>query len=210
MVDSRSYEADLHASLDTALREASEFFMKRGRLHETIRRLARRLQAEAIDYAVIGGMALGEHGYVRMTEDVDILLTPVGLDRFHERLVGRGYVPIHPGATRSLRDTDTTVRIEILVSGDYPGDGKPKAVRFPDPAQASTDVDGIRVLDLARVVELKLASGMTAPGRLRDLADVQELIKARDLSEEFAAQLDESVRPAFLDLLRRTRVLASD
>jgi hypothetical protein len=204
MAEPRSYENELHASFDTMLREADAYFMKRGRLHATIRRLADRLAAERIDYALVGGMALGEYGYVRMTEDVDVLLTPEGLARFTERLVGRGYVATHGGATRAFRDTESGVRVEILVSGDYPGDGKPKAVRFPDPAGAA-EVEGIRVLALPRVVELKLASGMTAPHRLRDLADVQEIIKARPLSEDVASLLDPSVRVTFLELLRAVR-----
>jgi len=54
-------------------------------------------------------------------------------------------------------------------------------------------------------VDLKLASGTTAPHRLRDLADVQEIVKARGLDESFAAQLDESVRPAYLELCRSAR-----
>lgn len=179
--------------------------MKQGRLHETLHRLAARLDAEGISYALVGGMALGQHGYVRMTEDVDVLLTPEGLERFRERLVGRGYVATHPGARRAFRDAESGVRIEILVTGEFPGDGKPKPVRFPDPAEAAAEVEGLRVLTLAKVVELKLASGTSAPHRLRDLADVQEIIKARGLDESFASQLDESVRSAYLDLCRAAR-----
>jgi hypothetical protein len=201
---SRPYETELRESFDFALREAGAYFVKEGRLHETIRRLAARLKTEGIPYALIGGMALGEHGYVRMTEDVDVLLTREGLARFQERLVGRGYVATHPGATRAFRDVESGVRIEILVSGDYPGDGKPKPVCFPDPGSA-VDAGDLQVLPLAKVVELKLASGMSAPHRLRDLADVQELIKVRGLDERFASQLDESVRSTYLDLCRGVR-----
>lgn len=199
--DATPYEERLRESLDVALREAGDYFVKQGRLHETLRRLASRLDAEGIAYALVGGMALGEHGYVRMTEDVDVLLAPEGLARFGERLVGRGYVATHPGAARAFRDTESGVRIEILVSGEFPGDGRPKPVRFPDPS-AGVEVEGLRVLPLARVVELKLASGMTAPHRLRDLADVQELIKVRGLDDAFAAELDPTVRPTYLDLWR--------
>jgi hypothetical protein len=201
----RPYESELRESFDFALREAGAYFMKQGRLHETIHRLAARLEAEGITYALIGGMALGQHGYVRMTEDVDVLLTSEGLTRFQERLVGRGYVATHPGATRTFRDAESRVRIEILISGEYPGDGKPKPVRFPDPGQTAVEPGDLRILALAKVVELKLASGMSAPHRLRDLADVQELIKARGLDETFASQLDESVRATYLDLCRTAR-----
>ena len=81
---------------------------------------------------------------------------------------------------------------------------------FPDPAAAAEEVSGIRVLVLPKVIELKLASGMSAPHRLRDLADVQELIKVRQLGEEFASQLDPSVRATYLDLLRAVRAAGSE
>ncbi len=59
----------------------------------------------------------------------------------------------------------------------------------------------MKTLTLPKLVELKLASGMTAPDRLKDLADVQELIKAKGLTEEFAGLLDESVREKYRELL---------
>lgn len=199
------YEDLLRESLDSVLREADAYFMKEGPLHRTIRALAERFRAEGIDYALVGGMALGEHGYIRMTDDVDVLLTPAGLERFQQRLVGQGYIAAHPGASRTFRDAETRVRVEFLIAGEFPGDGKPKDVCFPDPGGAAEDVKGIQVLKLPRVVELKLASGMTAPHRLRDLADVQEIIRARNLDENFAAQLDASVRETYLNLLADVR-----
>jgi hypothetical protein len=204
-VSTRPYEQTLHESFGATLREAGAYFMREGRLLETLRRLAARLTDEGIAYGLLGGMALGEHGYVRMTEDVDVLLTPAGLDRFGARLLGRGYIATHPGATRAFRDAESGVRIEVLLTGEYPGDGKPKAVAFPDPSTATIDVDGLRVLALPHLVQLKLASGMSAPHRLRDLADVQEIIKARGLDAGFAAQLDPSVRATYLDLERAVR-----
>jgi hypothetical protein len=41
---------------------------------------------------------------------------------------------------------------------------------------------------------------MTAPHRLKDLADVQELIKLKNLSAEFADKLNLFVREKFLEL----------
>jgi hypothetical protein len=75
---------------------ADDFFMKKGIVFETMRRLAQRLEAEGIPYAVIGGMALAAHGYVRMTLDVDILLTSEGLACFREKLVGRDMSRVFP------------------------------------------------------------------------------------------------------------------
>jgi len=53
---------------------------------------------------------------------------------------------------------------------------------------------------LEKLIELKLASGMTAPHRLRDLADVQELIKIRRLPADFAERLDPYVRDKYIEL----------
>jgi hypothetical protein len=44
---------------------------------------------------------------------------------------------------------------------------------------------------------LKLASGLSAAHRLRDLADVQDLIVALSLPLELADQLDASVRAEY-------------
>jgi hypothetical protein len=49
---------------------------------------------------------------------------------------------------------------------------KEKPVAFPDPATDSTSSDGISYINLPKLIELKLASGMTNAGRLRDLSDV--------------------------------------
>ena len=71
---------------------------------------------------------------------------------------------------------------------------------FPDPLAASVEVEGVRVVTLEKLIELKLASGMSAPHRLRDLADVQDLISALRLPADFAARLDESVRGEYARL----------
>lgn len=127
--------------------------MKEGKVHQTLKRLARALAEEAIPYAIVGGMALNLLGYTRETVDVGILLTPEGLDRFRERLVGRGYAMAFAGAARSFRDTQTQVKVEALVAGEYPGDGKPKPVAFPDPAQASFERDGYQVITLEKLID---------------------------------------------------------
>ena len=189
-----------HTSVDVILREVDEFFMAEGPVHKTMRSLAMRLSQEGIDYALVGGMSLVLHGYRRETVDVDILLSKEGYRRFIETVVGRGYVPLFPGSRKAFRDAETGVGIDVLTEGEYPGDGKPKPVSFPSPSTASTEIDGIRILNLEKVIELKLASGMTAPHRLRDLADVQELIRLGPLGSEFSERLDPYVRDKYLEL----------
>jgi hypothetical protein len=87
-----------------------------------------------------------------------------------------------------------------MTTGEYPGDGRPKPVSMPEPDKASTEIDGIRFVTLEKLVELKLASGISAPDRLKDLADVQELIKIRKLDADFALKLNPYVREKYREL----------
>ncbi len=171
--------------------------MKEGKVHATLKHIAHDLKEEEIPYAIIGGMALNLLGYTRETTDVDILLTKEGLAKLKDRLVGRGYVLAFNGASKSFRDTQTQVKVEVITTGEYPGDGKPKPVAFPDPSEASFDRDGYRVITLEKLIELKLASGLSASHRLRDLADVQDLITTLRLPLDFGDKLDASVRPEY-------------
>jgi hypothetical protein len=188
------------------LREASAYFDGGGRLHGALRRLRQRLNAEGIPYALLGGLALAEHGYPRLTEDIGLLLTPSGLERFRQQLVGRGYRPAFSRAEKTFRDTETGVRIEIVTAGEYPGDGLPKSVAFPDPTTPgmTVEIEGIRVVTLEKLIELKLASGMSAAHRLRDLADVQDLIARLSLPLTLVERLDRSVQAAYRDLWEKT------
>jgi hypothetical protein len=203
-----AYEQMLQQGGDAMLREASVYFAGQGPLYSTLHRLVRRLDGERIPYALLGGLALGEHGYPRLTEDIDLLLTLPGLERFRQRLVGKGYRPAFEGAQKTFRDTETGVRIEIVTSGEYPGDGLPKPVAFPDPEApgVATEIEGIRVVTIETLIELKLASGTSASHRLRDLADVQDLILRRDLPLELADHLDPSVEMVYRDLWKKGRV----
>src|SRR5262245_48347790 len=114
----RAYEAMLRETGHGMLRETGDYFAGGGRLNETLRRLATRLDDQGIPYVLVGGMALGRYHYVRMTDDVDVLLTCEGFERFHERWVGWGYVVTYPAARRSVREVESGVRIEFRVTGE--------------------------------------------------------------------------------------------
>lgn len=193
------FEQTMRRGGELALEHMAAFFMKHDPVHHTLRKITAKLEQLQIPYAIADVMALNAHGYTRATVDVDILLRPEGLAAVHDALDGLGFLPPFSGA-KQLRDVETSVRIEFLIAGQYPGDGKPKPVIFPDPVRASVEIDGIRFLSLTTLIELKLASGMTNAGRLKDLADVQELIKTLHLNRDFADKLDDSVRQKFFEL----------
>jgi hypothetical protein len=197
MQDLRGEAVD--ARMDAVLARAGAFFMGQSPVHRAAEEIARRLEDAGIDYAIAGALSLGFHGYVRLTEDVDVIVTPAGLDKFKAAWLGRGYVNLRAGG-KAVRDTENNVRIDFLLTGEFPGDGKPKPVAIPVPASAAEVGTRYRVLALPRLIELKLASGMSAPHRGKDLVDVQELIHRVNLPRELAEQLDPYVRAKFLEV----------
>ncbi|MDQ3473415.1 MAG: nucleotidyltransferase family protein [Acidobacteriota bacterium] len=187
-------------SVSEMYQEGIRYFMGEGSLNSTLKQLASDLEKHNIAYAVIGAVALLAHGYPRFTQDIDLVLTAEGLDKLHQELVGLGYAPAFKGSRKRLRAIASGVSVEVMLTGEYPGDGKPKPVSMPNPQSEFVDIDGVHFVSLEKLIELKLAWGMTAGHRLKDLADVQELIKARSLTSEFASLLNPYVRAKFLEL----------
>ena len=195
----QNFETVLNSPVLT-YKEGQRFFRGQGIVNDTLRRLIADMEAHGIDYNVIGAVALNQHGYRRFTGDIDLLLTGEGLETFREELIGRGYRPAFPGATKKFRETGQNVPVKIITTGGYPGDGKPKPVQFHDPAEHFLIIEGIKTVDLPTLITLKLASGMRGLARLKDLADVQELIRIKNLDAEMAAQLPPYVQQKYLEL----------
>lgn len=195
----QKYEEQLDRDLQWALREGSMHFDESNQVHKTLRSITQRLNELKIPYAVVGGMAMFAHGYRRFTEDVDLLVTREGMNKVLDHLEGLGYVR-PSGTTTKLRDTTNGVRIEFLITGGFPGDGKPKPVAFPEPSHVGQEIDGIQYLNLPTLLELKLASGLSAAHRLKDLADAQELIRVLKLPRDFSEQLNPYVRAKYEEL----------
>lgn len=187
------------ASPDATYDEGRKFFRGTGMLNKALVKIAADLDREKIEYVIVGAIALNRHGFRRFTEDIDLLLTREGLKQFHSSLVGRGYRPAFESARKKFRTSDR-VPIDVIITGEFPGDGLPKPVAFPDPADFVVVIDGVKTITLEKLIELKLASGMTATDRLKDLADVQELIKIKKLDGIFGEGLNEYVREKYLEL----------
>ena len=203
-----TYEEKLNHDRTWALEEGGMHFERRSAVHETLERVTKSLNELGIDYAVAGAMAMFLHGFRRFTEDVDILVTREGLHEIHESLEGRGYLPLFE-KSKNLRDTQSGVKIDFLISGQFPGDGKSGPVAFPIPREASVEMDGVRVVSLPKLVELKLASGQ-APHRLSDLGDVRKLIGELKLPQDFSEQIDPSLRDSYLEMWAHAQIAESD
>lgn len=180
----------MKSSIANATLVADEFFMKSSPIHDAAMRLAKRLNEMEMPFAIAGALAVNAHGHKRLTADVDILLRKEDLTRFKDRWLGLGWVDKFEGS-RGVRDTVSNIGIDILLTGDFPGDGLEKPVAFPDPRHCvELDEDGVPILILSKVIELKLASAMTAPDRPRDYDDVIQLIRINELPREYGADLN--------------------
>jgi len=190
------------SSPTAAYAEGLNFFRGKGMLNDALKRLAADLYRNEIDFVVIGAVALNQHGYRCFTEDINLLLTKEGLKKFRENLVGLDYRLAFTGAKKKFRTTEENIPVEIITTGEFPGDGLPKPVQFPAPDESFIEIEGIKTISLEKLVELKLTSGISATDRLKDLADVQELIKIKDLDEFFAEKLNDFVRRKYLELYK--------
>ena len=183
--------------------------MGESKVHKALEALVARLVELEIPYAILGGLALNAYGYLRATVHLDVLLTREGLERFRADALVRGYVEKVPGS-RGVRDIERKVDIDVVLAGDYPGDGREKPVRFSDPATRAVKGPAFSLVALETLIELKVASGMTAPHRLKDLADVIELIRVNALPAEYQERLHPYVRGRFAELLEAAQVSESE
>jgi hypothetical protein len=168
-------------------------------VHQSMSRLAAELAKANIPYAVVGGMAVNAHRHRRTTADVDVLLTAEGFAEFRRLFVGSAYDPV-PRRSRRFVDRANGVSLDILVTGMFPGSGKPGPIAYPDPATVAETIEQIRVLDLPTLIQLKLAAR-----RYQDFADVVALIRVHNLEEGFAERLHPSVRGDYIECLEEKR-----
>jgi hypothetical protein len=197
--------ADAQSRFERGVDYCGRFLMGQAEAQHALYKLTAILEAEGIPYAIIGAFALNEYGHRRVTVDVDLVMREEHLQQFKQRYLGKGYAERVPG-TGKLLDEEHGVNIDVLSTGRFPGDDKPKPIAFPDPAKVALRGERFALLPMERYIELKLASGMVAPHRGRDLVDVQELIKSAALSTSLADQLHPWVRVKYLELWQLAQV----
>lgn len=175
------------------------FFDGNDKVHLTLRRVAAALDSAGISYAIVGGMAVNAHEHERTTKDVDFLVTSQGFETF-EKLIVSGDFSNVPGRSRRFLDRITGVTFDFIVSGMYPGSGKPGPIVYPNPKDVSQRINNFPVIDLATLIQLKLAAR-----RHQDYADVVNLISAHQLDESYLSRLHPSVHADYVECLEEKR-----
>ena len=158
------------------------------------------LRREKLPYSICGGVAVCLHGYQRNTTDIDLVIRAEDRDAVSNSLIGAGFR--WDEQTVEFR-SESGIAVQCLISGEPAG--KEAEVKIPEPiGDANVEIrEGLCVVRLSRLIEMKLASGQ---GNLRrthkDFADVVELIACRNLDGSFASLLHKSLRKTFRELVR--------
>ncbi len=171
-------------------------------LWDTASRCDRILTEAGIDYSVCGGVAVCLHGYQRNTVDLDLVVRRDDTSRVRQVFEEAG-LAWHQ-EDKEYR-TETGIAIQFLISGDDAGGGEVR-IAEPNGDENVEVIEGLTVLRLSRLIEMKLACGSSSLRRThKDFADVVELIAIRKLDSSFARFLHKSLRKTFRELVKNAR-----
>jgi hypothetical protein len=162
-------------------------------LERTLRDAVTILAHHLVPHLVVGGLAVQEHGYFRVTTDCDIVVADVfdAVELLTADLSGP-FVRI-PGRQDAVKDRRNGVLVDVLPAGRVLKSGC--KVPFPAPQEVKDQPDFV---PLEKLISLKLDSWSNSPSRrLKDKADVIELIKALHLPRELV--VDEAVCTLYLE-----------
>ena len=141
--------------------------------------LARELNRLGVAYVVVGGFAINRLGFVRATEDIDLL---IARDLANQALVKQALDILPDHAIRELGDEDIAQWVVVRVNDDITVDLMTEAcgVRYEDAAGGIEIevIDGVPI----RFAGAELMLKMKQSPREKDAADrsfLQQLLRAR-------------------------------
>lgn len=124
------------------------------------KKVSAQLTAKGVKHAIAGGMAVSFYGFVRMTQDVDVLLSSgdrAVVDEFGDSTALSGYL-------KGLSVIVDGVEVDFLFAA--------KAVKVGDITSVVRFAD-LPVVKVEPLIVMKLGAGRT-----KDTADIVELVKA--------------------------------
>lgn len=135
-----------------------------------------------IPHLIVGGLAVQEHGYPRVTIDVDIVVPdPLEAVEFLTASLTGPFYRV-PKVLDRVEDRRNGVLIDLLPAGRVLKAGS--KVPFPDPKIVT---EKLQIISLEGLISLKLDSWNGSPSRrIKDKADVTELILRRKLRRDLA------------------------
>jgi hypothetical protein len=152
------------------------------------------LAEHGIPHLIVGGLAVQEYGYPRVTIDVDIVVPDVleAVEWLTANLSGPFFRV--PEIQDRVEDRRNGVEIDLLPAGKVVKRGC--KIPFPQPGKVA---EQFQIISLEELLSLKLDSWSNSPNkRLKDKSDVVELILRRKLPRDLG------VNPAIRALYTET------
>jgi hypothetical protein len=152
-------------------------------VREAAIKTAAQLEQLGIRHMLVGGLAVGAHGYVRATTDVDFLVGEEAFEHHGPLVTFKAGVPIEVGGIRIDYLSPVALGAQMESMLDHPPTS-----------------EGLPVVSLEALIYMKLKAK-----RRRDMLDVVELIKAgANLKSvrEYLKQYADELTPVFEELVR--------
>lgn len=142
------------------------------RFSRQIEEIVGALNGAAVEFALIGGLALASHKVVRATRDIDLLIDSSDADRVDQLLAGLAYRSVYRSADAAnhLRGDE---RVDLLYAN------RPIARRLlRNAAERHTSFGDLRVISAEGLIAFKLQGLVNDPRRTQDLEDIRALLRA--------------------------------
>lgn len=160
-------------------------------LYSAMKEIHSFLKKADIEHAFIGGAAVNEYNYSRMTEDIDLLISQK--DRPKIKTLPPGWVRVKSDKSMSLHEPKT--RVDIIYSGE--GAGDQRGISYKTPSEIINISSGLPFISLPDLVAYKLSSYLYGQLRDRDRADVIELIQRNRLNKGFLLKYRDDIRSEY-------------
>jgi hypothetical protein len=169
-------------------------------LWDVASRCHRLLTEAGIAYSICGGVAVCLHGYQRNTTDLDLVIRHGDSEKVRQVLTEAGFTW---NTDHAEFRTPDGIAIQFLIAGQKAGKGINVTISDPVGELNVEQIEGLLVVQLSRLIEMKIACGMSNLRRThKDFADVVESISIRSLDGSLARHLHTSLRSTFLQLVR--------
>lgn len=156
------------------------------------------LDSEGVRYIIVGGLAVLAHGYLRYTNDIDLViqLIPENIQRTFRALGALGYRPLVPVTAEQFSDRQTRERwirekhMRVLSMWSPVHVETPVDLFVTEPFDFDKEFDAayrkplldrreVRVLAIPALIAMKEAAG-----RSIDIADIENLRRIQDELEQ--------------------------
>lgn len=144
-------------------------------LRKTLETARDLLSRENIDFALIGGFALGAHGVHRATRDIDILADGTHATKVKKLFVEEGFNVFYE--SKEVLQMDGPGYLDIVFAN------RPLSLKMLKEAKYGIQLAGVPVVSREALIGLKIQAYKNDPKReLQDKADIQALLRQGNLN----------------------------